>query len=92
MPVASASSGKASAGSLEFSSNVNAECADTAINPGLCAPGSGEAQGTNDTSDTSTDGFGGTLQFTLLAPISRAREHADCGRELRRGPDPLHPV
>jgi outer membrane receptor protein involved in Fe transport len=53
-----------------FSSNVNGECADSAINPGLCAPGSGEAQGSNDTSDTSTNGFGGTLQFTLLSPLA----------------------
>ena len=53
-----------------FSSNVNGECADAAINPGLCAPGSGEAQGSNDTSDTNTNAFGGTFQFTLLAPIS----------------------
>jgi iron complex outermembrane recepter protein len=54
-----------------FSSNVNGECADSTINPGLCAPGSGEAQGSNDTSDTSTNGFGGTLQFTLLAPLGK---------------------
>jgi iron complex outermembrane recepter protein len=53
-----------------FSSNVNGECADPTINPGLCASGSGEAQGSNDTSDTSTNGFGGTLQFTLLAPLA----------------------
>jgi iron complex outermembrane receptor protein len=51
-----------------FSSNVNADCADAAN--GYCTPASGNAQGTNDTSDTSTDAFGGTLQFTLLAPIS----------------------
>ena len=53
-----------------LSSNVNDECADPLINPGNCAGGSpAEPQGSNDTSEVDTDGFGSTLQFTSLKQL-----------------------
>jgi outer membrane receptor protein involved in Fe transport len=56
--------------SNNFSSNVNDACEDAAINPGNCAAGSpAEPQGSNDTSEIDTDGYGGTLQFTLLKQL-----------------------
>jgi hypothetical protein len=56
--------------SNNFSSNVNDECEDAAINPGNCSAGSpAEPQGSNDTSEIDTDGYGGTLQFTLLKQL-----------------------
>ncbi len=53
--------------SNNFSSNVNDECTDL---PTFCAAGSGDPQGSNDTSEIDTDGYGGTVQLSLLSRLA----------------------
>ncbi len=54
-----------------FSSNVNDECEDPALNPGACAGGvaAGEPQALNDRSKIETTGYGGSLQLSLLGDL-----------------------
>jgi outer membrane receptor protein involved in Fe transport len=70
-----------------FSSNVNDGCADSVINPGFCAGGSGagEPQGSNDTSETETDGFGATIQFTLLGQLASKENKFTVGASYDAG-------
>jgi outer membrane receptor protein involved in Fe transport len=71
-----------------FSSNVNDDCQDTALNPGACAGGiaSGEPQALNDRSKIETDGYGGSLQLSLLGDLLGRKNNftvggsADLGR------------
>ena len=71
-----------------FSSNVNDDCQDPAVNPGACAGGlaSGEAQALNDRSKIETNGYGGSLQLSLLGDLGGKKNtftvgaSADLGR------------
>jgi outer membrane receptor protein involved in Fe transport len=71
-----------------FSSNVNDDCEDPAVNPGACAGGiaSGEPQALNDRSTIDTTGYGGSLQLSLLGDIGGRKNNftiggsADLGR------------
>ena len=67
-----------------ISSNVNDACTDTAINPNSCALGAGgaangEPQGSNDTSNIKTLGFGGSVQATLLQDLAGNKNSATAG-------------
>lgn len=71
-----------------FSSNVNDECADPLQNPGACTGGfaSGEPQAFNDRSKIETNGYGGSLQLSLLGDVGGKKNNftvggsADLGR------------
>src|SRR5258708_2400827 len=54
-----------------FSSNVNHDCQNLLLNPGACACGnaSGEPQAFNDRSRIETNGYGGSLQLSLLGDL-----------------------
>jgi iron complex outermembrane recepter protein len=70
-----------------FSSNVNDDCADTTINPGNCAGGipAGEPQALNDRSTIKTDGYGGTVQLTLLGDIAGKKNNLTVGASADLG-------
>jgi outer membrane receptor protein involved in Fe transport len=71
-----------------FSSNVNDDCQDPTIAPGACAGGvaSGEPQAFNDRSRIETNGYGGSLQLSLLGDVIGKKNNftlggsADIGR------------
>ncbi len=64
-----------------FSSNVNDNCADPALNPGACAGGlaSGEPQAFNDRSKIETNGYGGSLQLSLLGDLVGKKNNLTIG-------------
>ena len=70
-----------------FSSNVNDDCEDTALNPGACAGGvgSGEPQALNDRSKIETDGYGGSLQLTLLGDMWGMKNNFTVGGSVDLG-------
>jgi outer membrane receptor protein involved in Fe transport len=70
-----------------FSSNVNDECEDITINPGLCVGGvtSGEPQAFNDLSEIETNGFGGSLQMTLLGTLAERKNQLTVGLSADMG-------
>src|SRR5258708_338255 len=71
-----------------FSSNVNNDCQNLLLNPGACACGnaSGEPQAFNDRSRIETNGYGGSLQLSLLGDLGGRKNNftfggsADLGR------------
>jgi outer membrane receptor protein involved in Fe transport len=70
-----------------FSSNVNDDCEDLAVNPGRCAGGMpSEPQALNDSSSIKTDGYGAALQLSLLGDLAGKKNNftvggsADLGR------------
>jgi len=70
-----------------FSSNVNDECQDPAVNPGACAGGlaSGEAQALNDRSKIETNGYGGSLQLSLLGDLGGKKNNFTVGASADLG-------
>ncbi len=70
-----------------FSSNVNDDCEDPAENPGLCAGGigSGEPQAINDRSKIETDGYGGSLQLSLLGDLNGKKNNFTVGASADLG-------
>ena len=64
-----------------FSSNVNDDCEDPAINPGECAGGIGasEPQAINDLSTIETTGYGGSLQITFLGDLGNRKNNLTVG-------------
>ncbi len=70
-----------------FSSNVNDDCEDPADNPGLCAGGigSGEPQAINDRSKIETDGYGGSLQLSLLGDLNGRKNNFTVGASADLG-------
>jgi iron complex outermembrane receptor protein len=70
-----------------FSSNANNDCADPVSNPGACAGGfaSGEPQAFNDRSRIDTDGYGGSLQLSLLGDIGGRKNNLTFGGSVDLG-------
>ena len=70
-----------------FSSNVNDECEDPAINPGACAGGvaGGEPQALNDRSRIETTGYGGSLQLSLLGDLGKHKNNLTLGASADLG-------
>jgi iron complex outermembrane recepter protein len=70
-----------------FNSNVNDDCEDTAINPGSCVGGFavGEPQAINDRSKIDTDGYGGTVQLTLLGDVQGRKNSLTLGASADLG-------
>ncbi|MGQ0577885.1 MAG: TonB-dependent receptor [Betaproteobacteria bacterium] len=70
-----------------FSSNVNDDCEDPSANPGLCAGGipSLEPQAINDRSEIRTDGYGGSLQLTLLNDLGTKKNNFTIGASADLG-------
>jgi iron complex outermembrane recepter protein len=72
-----------------FSSNVNDDCEDPAINPGFCVNGfagtPSEPQAINDRSKIDTNGFGGTVQLTLLGDLQERKNSFTAGASADLG-------
>jgi iron complex outermembrane recepter protein len=70
-----------------FSSNVNDDCEDPAINPGFCVGGfaANEPQALNDRSKIDTNGFGGTVQLTLLGDLQGLKNSFTAGASADLG-------
>ncbi|MEO8164702.1 MAG: TonB-dependent receptor, partial [Betaproteobacteria bacterium] len=70
-----------------FSSNVNDDCENSALNPGLCAggSGSGEPQAINDRSKITTNGYGGSLQLSLLGDLVGRKNNFTIGASADLG-------
>ena len=70
-----------------FSSNVNDDCEDGAINPGFCAggTGAGEPQAINDLSEIRTNGYGGSVQLTFLDALAGKRNQFTIGASADLG-------
>ncbi len=70
-----------------FSSNVNDDCEDPLVNPGLCAGGipSGEPQALNDLRTIETTGYGGSVQLTLLNDLGGKKNNFTVGASADLG-------
>jgi len=70
-----------------FSSNVNNDCQDTALNPAACAGGfaSGEPQAFNDRSRIETNGYGGSMQLSLLGDLGSKKNNLTVGASADLG-------
>ncbi len=70
-----------------FSSNVNDDCEDPALNPGACAGGiaSGEPQAINDSSEIVTNGYGASLQLSLLGDLGARKNNLTFGASADLG-------
>ena len=70
-----------------FSSNVNDHCHDLLLNPGACAGGlaSGEPQALNDRSKIETNGYGGSMQLSLLGDLGGKKNNLTAGASADLG-------
>ncbi|MBI3529106.1 MAG: TonB-dependent receptor [Betaproteobacteria bacterium] len=70
-----------------FSSNVNNDCEKLLLNPFACAGGfaSGEPQAFNDRSKIETNGYGGSLQVSLLGDLGGKKNNLTVGASADLG-------
>ena len=70
-----------------FSSNVNNDCANPGLNPGACAGGFAafEPQAFNDRSQIVTNGYGGSMQLSLLGDLGGRKNNFTVGASADLG-------